>query len=152
MERSPGTYADKNEEDRRQFILATLNTHYQGQAAAEAFNVTGKTDILILHDSQNLFIGEVKFWSGASGFTSAIDQLFNYTAWRDTKLALIVFVREKGLSEIIEKAKDALNKHPQFVEATEAAGETELRAKMRWPGDDRRLADLNVFFIHTPAT
>jgi hypothetical protein len=21
---------------------------------------------------------------------------------------------------------------------------------MRWPGDDERLADLNVFFVHTP--
>ena len=32
-------------------------------------------------------------------FAQAIDQLFGYTAWRDTKLALIVFVREKGPGE-----------------------------------------------------
>ena len=32
----------------------------------------------------------------------------------------------------------------------EAAEETELRATMHWPGDEERLADLNVFFVHTP--
>ena len=75
---------------------------------------------------------------------------FSYTAWRDTKLALIVFVREKNLTSIIEKAREVLEQHTQFVESKEAASETELRAKMSWPGDEQRHADLNVFFIQVP--
>ena len=54
MEQSPGTYARMGEEHRRQTIVATLNTHYAGRAAAEAFNVQRKTDILIRHDGRNL--------------------------------------------------------------------------------------------------
>ncbi len=77
MEQSPGTYAQMGEEDRRQTIVATLNTHYAGRAAAEAFNVAGKTDILIRHDGRNLFICECKFWEGPAGFTETIDQLFS---------------------------------------------------------------------------
>jgi hypothetical protein len=150
MERSPKTYADKGEEDRRQFLLAALNTHYHGAATAEAFNVSGKTDILIRHEGRNLFIAEGKFWGGAKAFGEAIDQLFGYAAWRDTKLALIVFVREKDLTSIIEKAREALGQHAQFVESKEAASETELRATMSWPGDEQRHADLNVFFIQVP--
>jgi hypothetical protein len=66
MERSPKTYAGMGEEDRRQVLLAALNTHYRGQTTAEAFNVSGKTDILIRHaEGKNLFIGECKFWEGA---------------------------------------------------------------------------------------
>ena len=65
MERSPKTYAGKGEEDRRQFLLAALNTHYQGAVIAEAFNVSGKTDILIRHEGRNLFIAKGKFWGGA---------------------------------------------------------------------------------------
>jgi hypothetical protein len=43
-EQSPGTYAGMGEEDRRQTIVATLNTHYAGRATAEAFNVrAGRT-------------------------------------------------------------------------------------------------------------
>jgi hypothetical protein len=151
MERSPDTYTDLDEEDRRQVIVAALNTHYRGQVTAEAFNVSGKTDILLRHpERRNLFIGECKFWSGAKGFIATIDQLSGYTAWRDTKLAVVMFVREKGLTAVVEKAREALGNHAQFVAWGEAASEAELRATVSWPGDERRHADMNVFLVHTP--
>jgi hypothetical protein len=115
MEQSPGTYAGMGEEHRRQTIVATLNTHYAGRATAEAFNVQGKTDILSRHDGRNLFICECKYWEGPAGFTETIDQLFRYTGWRDTKLAIVMFVREKGLTAILKKAKETLEQHPRFV-------------------------------------
>lgn len=150
MERSPKTYSGMGEEARRQVILDALNTHYRGEGTAEAFNVSGKTDILVRHEGSNLFIGECKFWTGAKGFTDTIDQLFGYRAWRDIKLAILMFVREKGLTSIIERGRDALAQHPQFVKWQQAANETELRATVSWTGDPRRHADLNVFFISTP--
>jgi hypothetical protein len=151
MERSPKTYTSMGEEDRRQVLLTALNSHYRGQTTAEAFNVKSKTDILVRHpEGRNLFIGECKFWSGAKSFTDTINQLFGYTAWRDTKLAIIMFVREKDLSTVVEKARAALEQHPQLVERREAATETELRATVSWSGDDRQHADLNIFFVHTP--
>ena len=139
------------EEALRTVLLDALNTHYRGQGTAEAFNVAGKTDILIRHEGNNLFIGECKFWSGVKGFVAAIDQLFGYTAWRDTKLALIMFVRERDLTAIIDKAREAIAEHDQFVAWRGSANETELRAVMSWPTDDRRHADLNVFFVPTPS-
>ena len=150
MEQSPETYAGMGEEDRRQTIVATLNTHYEGRAHAEAFNVSGKTDILIRHEGRNLFICECKFWTGQEGFTATIDQIFGYAGWRDTKLAIVMFVREKGLTTIVKKARGTLERHPGFVKWKTAAEETELRASMRWPGDEDRRADLNVFLAHTP--
>jgi hypothetical protein len=150
MERSPKTYADLNEEDRRQVLLAILNGQYRGLATAEAFNVAGKTDLRIMHDGQNLFIAECKFWSGAKGFSETLDQLFGYGGWRDTKLAVVMFVQERGLSEIVEKGRAALAEHPQFLMALDDADEAELRARVRWAGDDQRIVDLAVRFIHTP--
>jgi hypothetical protein len=150
MERSPKTYAGMNEEARRDVILTSLNTHYVGQGVAEAFNVGGKTDLLVRVDNRNVFIGECKFWAGAKAFARAVDQLFSYTAWRDTKLALVVFVREKNLTDVVATAASALESHPNFVEAKRPASETELRATMRWPGDEERVADLNIFLVHTP--
>jgi hypothetical protein len=58
MEQSPDTYAPLGEEDRRQVFLTALNSHYHGQASAEAFNVAGKTDILVRWEGQSLFIAE----------------------------------------------------------------------------------------------
>lgn len=147
IERSPRTYADMNEEALRTVLLDALNTHYRGGGTAEAFNVGGKTDILVRHEGSNLFIGECKFWSGPKGFTDALDQLLSYTAWRDTKLALIVFVRDRKLTGVIESARAALAAHPSFERWVAAANEEELRAVVHWPGDDRRFADLNVFFV-----
>lgn len=150
MERSPKTYAGMGEEDRRQVLLNALNTHYRGQTTAEAFNVAGKTDILIRHpEGRTLFIAECKFWSGPKGFVETIDQLFGYAGWRDTKLAIVMFIEQKGMTGVVDKARETLAGHGQFVEWQETATETELRATVSWPGDDKRLADLNVFFIHT---
>jgi hypothetical protein len=146
MERSPGTYAAMGEEDRRQVLLIPVNTQYRGQASAEAFNVMGKTDILLKWEGQNLFIAECKIWRGVKSFTDAVDQLFTYAAWRDTKLAVVMFVGAKSLTEIIDKAREVLAEHAQFEAWGEADSEQELRATMRWPGDDRRHAQLNVFF------
>ena len=61
-----------------------------------------------------------------------------------------MFVREKGLTAILKKAKETLEQHPQFVRSKSAAEETELRAEMSWPGDAERRADVNAFFVHTP--
>jgi hypothetical protein len=151
MERSPGTYKEMGEEDRRQVLLVPLNTQYRGQASAEAFNVTGKTDILLKWEGQNLFIGECKIWHGVKSFTDAIDQLFSYAAWRDTKLAVVMFVGQKNLSDVIDKAREALAAHEQFETWGDADNQQELRAAMRWPGDDRRHAELTVFFVHVPS-
>jgi hypothetical protein len=56
-----------SEENRRQTIVGTLNTHCQGRASAEAFNYQGKTNILIRYEDRNLFICECKFWTGPEG-------------------------------------------------------------------------------------
>jgi hypothetical protein len=66
----------------------------------------GKTDVLIRFEDLNLFIAECKFWEGARAFSEAIDQLFGLTSWQHTKLTLIVFVREKGLTAIIERGDE----------------------------------------------
>lgn len=50
-----------------------LNGHYEVQGVAEAFNHTGKTDILLPYEGRNVFIAECKFWGGPKLFTETID-------------------------------------------------------------------------------
>ncbi|WP_307529778.1 hypothetical protein [Streptomyces umbrinus] len=47
LELAPGTSAKMGEEEIRNLLLIGLNSHFEGQAADEVFNNTGKTDILI---------------------------------------------------------------------------------------------------------
>lgn len=149
IERTPERFKAWDEEALRDLYLVMLNSHYEGAAVGEAFQAKGKTDILVRQDDRNVFVGECKWWSGKAAFTGAIDQLFSYTTWRDTKLALVVFVKTKELTPTMTKGKDALGSHPQFIAWEPGSGEeTELRAEMTWPGDAARRATLSVFFVH----
>lgn len=152
MERTPGAYADRDEETLRDFILTMLNTHYEGQATGETFQVAGKTDILVRVENQNVFVGECKWWSGPAAFGDAIGQLYSYTTLRDTKLALVVFVGAKGFGEIVSKARATIEAHDSFVSWLPASEKGELRASVVSPDDPSRQATLHVFLFHIPGT
>lgn len=105
------TYAKWREEARRDVLLLLLNSHYEGQAHAEAFNGAGKTDILIRFEDANLFVGECLMWDGAKGLAKKLDQLFGYSTWSDVRLALVAFVEPRDLTGVIEGGKEAIENH-----------------------------------------
>jgi hypothetical protein len=121
MERLPRTARRFKEEEFRDLILFVLNSNYEGLARGEVFNGEGKTDILLPYQDANAFIGECKFWKGPRLFKEAIDQLLGYTVWRDTKAALLLFIKTGDATSIIAKADAALRDHPCFVSTRPAA-------------------------------
>ncbi len=103
MEKTARSHICNDEEELRDFILATLNTHYEN-ASGETFRKIGKTDIHILFENQAAFIGECKVWRGNEAFESAIQQLFNYSTWKDIKVTLIFFNKQnKRFQSILSK-------------------------------------------------
>lgn len=115
MERTPRTFDALHEEDLRNLYLAVLNANYEGAAAGEVFNGSGKTDILLRWLNLNAFIGECKFWDGPSKFSEAIDQLLGYLVWRDSKAALVIFIKQVDASGVVEKARQAVKDHSSFI-------------------------------------
>src|SRR5437762_10375807 len=103
MERTPGAYNSLGEENLRSVFLTSLNAQFEGGATGETFNVSGKTDILIRHGDRNVFIGECKIWDGPKTLTDAIDQILGYLAWRDTRAAVVIFIRRKDIGAVVEK-------------------------------------------------
>lgn len=101
------------EEHLRNVLLGMLNTNFTGQATGETFNGAGKTDILIRHEDRNLFIGECKFYDGPKSVTDAVDQVLSYAVWRDTKTALLLFVRDQAFGPAVDAAVAAVSDHPQ---------------------------------------
>lgn len=150
LERSPGSFARAEENTLRDHMLVTLNSHYTGETHAEAFNRNGKTDILIRVADRNVFIAECKWWKGPQSLSEALAQLFGYATWRDTRVALIFYVRSKEVSAIIEKARETLAGHPSFLRWAESDDEAELRCRVRWPDDPVRQAVLAAVFVHLP--
>jgi hypothetical protein len=79
------------------------------------FDGAGKTDILLRYNDRNAFIGECKIWHGERHFSEAIGQLLSCTVWRDTKAALIPFIRQGDATAIIDMADAATKAHPAFM-------------------------------------
>ena len=150
IERSPSAFAGMSEEHLRQHFLVQLNGQYQGQATGETFNFQGKTDILVRVEGRNIFIAECKFWSGEKGLLEAIDQLLGYAAWRDTKLALLVFVRTKDFGAVIKKIGAAVQSHPSVKTRENYASETGYRFRLRHRDDPERELLLTVLAFHVP--
>jgi hypothetical protein len=111
LERTPSVAAKLDEEEIRDILLVGLNAQFEGDAGGELFNGAGKTDILIRVDDRNIFIGECKVWSGPKTMDDALDQLFGYLVWRDTKAAILLFIRNKDVSAVIEKAVAKIKQH-----------------------------------------
>jgi hypothetical protein len=114
LERSPSITARMGEETIRDLLLLFLNAQFEGAAAGEVFNASGKTDILIRAEDRNVFVAECKIWRGPKTIQEALTQLLTYLTWRDTKAALLVFIRNGQPTEIIKKAVKEVEQHPNY--------------------------------------
>lgn len=149
MERHPSIYRDKDEETLRDHFLMVLAPHFDS-ATGETFNKEGKTDILIRHEKQNLFVAECKFWSGIKGFHKAIDQMLNYLTWRDSKAALVCFVKNKEIAPVLSTIQEQLPDHACFVKDGGVKQEGWFRFEFHLPGDENRLVKVAVLVFHFP--
>ncbi|MCE1244865.1 hypothetical protein [Oryzomicrobium sp.] len=151
MERSPSAFTSMDEESIRSHFLVQLNGHYEGQATGETFNYQGKTDILIRSEGKNIFIAECKFWSGPKRLTETIDQLLGYSSWRDTKVAVIVFNRNKNFSKVLESIQEMSKAHGNFKRQVESSSETMFRYVFAHRDDSNRELLLTVMAFDVPA-
>lgn len=154
MERSPKAFAEMGEEDLRTHFLVQLNGHYQGQATGETFNSNGKTDILIRNDNQNVFIAECKFWKGKKGYLATIDQLLGYVTYRDTKTAIVVFVKNKDFTKVCEEIKSVTSEHSNFVKYIDSyippKNSSTFRCEFKNENDDEKHFYLTVMAFCIP--
>ena len=150
MECSPAAFSTMNEEALRTQILVPLNGHYEGNATGETFNYQGKTDILIRVDGKNIFIAECKIWNGAKTLSSAIDQLLGYASWRDTKVAVVVFNRNKDFTRVIETIPATVKKHPNYKREAECVAGAEFTCILGHQDDSNRELTMAVVAFNVP--
>ncbi|MBK8459502.1 MAG: hypothetical protein IPL43_04320 [Micropruina sp.] len=115
LERTPKTTDKLDEEELRDLLLGNLNGYWRGAAGGELFNGSGKTDILIRDGDRNAFIAECKIWRGSKAVTDALDQLLSYLVWRDSKAALVVFIKTADPALTIAKLHAAVAAHTPGV-------------------------------------
>ena len=149
-EQHPEIYKGKGEEALRDQLIFVLAPNIEGVVAGEAYNKKGKTDIAIKHESTNLFIGECKIWKGARGFSETIDQILGYLTWRDSKAAVMMFVPNKDISSVRKAAKEAAEKHPNYVRIVEEINEGWTNYRFHLQDDPGTYLNLAVQLYHLP--
>jgi len=150
LERSPQAFRGMDEENLRDQFLVPLNSHYEGQTTGETFNFSGKTDILIRDGDRSVFIAECKIWRGPRSLSNAIDQLLAYATWRDTKTAILVFNRNRKLTEVLERIPDILKSHSSFKRMMNFPSQTGFRCVLAQKDDPNREIILTVLVFEVP--
>ena len=135
----------EDEETIRDILLFVLNANYRNSVTGETFRGAGKTDLLLRWEGRDAFIAECKFWPGPKDFKKAVDQLLGYTVWRDSTIALILFLRNiADTSAIIRKAARVITEHPRFIRTLDGSSDPLQRQDfaMHAVGDQQRLVRL----------
>lgn len=152
MERSPSAFRTMGEEDLRQHFLVQLNGQFNGAATGETFNVNGKTDILLRHDGKNVFIAECKYWKGPKVYRETIDQLLGYTAWRDTKTAILIYNRGTAMSTVLAGVETETTAHSSYKRKVDWKHESGFRFVLHHPNDVNREFFLTVLVFDVPSS
>jgi hypothetical protein len=149
LERQPETFSAMGEDALRDLLLVILNNQF-GPAVGEMFSRKGKTDIVIVRERGPMFIAECKIWSGEKAFGEAIEQLLGYLVWRDTKAAMVAFVREKDVTGITKKALAALAGHARQVSHGAPIGDVPTEI-LHQEGDPRRHIRVALLIVPVPS-
>jgi len=150
MERSPKAFKDINEEALRMHFLMQLNGQYEGAATGETFNYSGKTDILIRSGGRNVFIAECKFWKGKSQYLETINQILGYASWRDTKVAILIFNRNKSITRVLDEIRSSTQEHSNYLSQKSQSNEGRFRYIFSQPSDTNRQMIITVMVFDVP--
>lgn len=145
IEQDPNSFVDLGETSLRSHIMSALKASFPVHSpTAETFNATGKTDIIIKHLNSNLFVAECKIWNGKSNIEPAIDQLMDYLTWRDSKTALILFVKTTNFSSILKQIKEIVKQHPNHLKFVNSENENRFNFEFSLKSDPSKIIKLAV--------
>lgn len=148
LERCKSLVRSLDEESLRDMFFMALNSAYKGLVSTEAFNHLGKTDVLIRKDDKNLYISEFKIWRNHDYFSDGIDQLLDNLTWRDSKCSYVIFSRNMDFSNVIEKAKELISKHPNHIKLTNKISENCFRFQFKNKTDSNKEVTLTLHLFN----
>jgi hypothetical protein len=150
IERDPGAFRGYSEEQLRTQFLMHLNGAFEGQGTGESFSHRGKTDIFLRVKERAIFIAECKFWKGAASFQEIIDQLLGYLTWRESKTAILLFVRNADIGAVCQQVPGLVSTHKSFTKREQWGQQGEFRFVLRSARDESLPLVLTTMCFHFP--
>lgn len=151
LEESPASYVSMGEEDLRNLFLSHLKVSFTSfSSTGETFNNQGKTDIMVKSGNTILFVAECKIWKGPSPIQSSIDQLLGYLTWRQSKAALMFFVRNKNTDNVLEEIPKQVKVHPNYVRENSTSVKGTFNYVLHLDSGKENEVDFCVLVFHLP--
>jgi hypothetical protein len=88
---------------------------------------------------------------GPKTLTSAIEQIRGYLSWRDTKAAVIVFVRNRKFSSVVDQVMPTVEAADGWKRTVGQTAETTFRFVFGHRDDANREIVLSVVLLAVPA-
>lgn len=89
---------------------------------------------------------------GASQIQSSIDQLLGYLTWRQSKAALILFVRSKNIDNVLVEISKQVKAHSYYVRENSIQSKGQLQYILHLESGKDNEIDLSVLVFHLPKT
>ncbi|MDD5238856.1 MAG: hypothetical protein PHS34_08130 [Candidatus Omnitrophica bacterium] len=148
LERTSQRLRDRDEESLRDIFFIALNSAYKGTVSTEAFNHTGKTDLLIRQGKYNVFIAEFKIWHDNKYFLNGINQLLSNLTWNDTRCSYVIFSRNANFTDLIEKCKELIKTHSNYKSLIKPISPTSFLYEFSQIGDNKKQVRLSLHLIN----
>ena len=148
FEKTPRVYSRLTEPDLRDIILGNLNALFFNKATGETFNKRGDTDIHLSFSKGDILIMECKIWNGAVEYIKGLNQLFSYLTWRNNYAVIITFSKNKGCSDVVQNAKNAILNESTFLKnALKEYGQGEFSSVHLFPNDIGKKVEIHHLFF-----
>jgi hypothetical protein len=144
FENAPETYSQLDEPDLRNIIVGHLNHYFPGDVTGETFVKLGKADIRLKVFAGEILIAECKYWNGEEEFLKAIDQLFRYLTWRHNYGLVIVFSKNYGFTDVLNRIKEATQKHASYQGGFTELADTHFRSVHKFPDDPQKQIEVHI--------
>jgi hypothetical protein len=144
FERTPQAFSALQEEGLRDVLLSNFNAVFEGAAGGETFQGSGKCDIHLRIAQGQVFIAELKFWSGPQSLKEVIGQLRGRLSWRDAYGVALVLSRAANFTEVMNSVRESIPQCEGFVGTLSGRAENHSVARFTLASDDGRQATIHV--------
>jgi hypothetical protein len=149
FERTPQAFRQLTEEGLRDILLSNLNAVFQGAAGGETFQGLGKVDIHLRISQGEVFVSELKVWTGPGSLQVVVGQLRERLTWRDAYGVALILSRNASFSQVLQSVRDALPSLDGInAGSVTAKAANQFVARVGIVSDPARLATIHVLIYN----
>lgn len=150
FERIPTVYAPKSDEELREYIQAALQSGVGNSTAGLTVSSVGMSELLTRVNGINTFVADCMSWKGQKVLLQRVDRLLSYLTLSHSCAAVIVFVRNREFSLVVDAVAQALPYHSGYlgIKGRRSSSQSDYRFNLKGKPQDE--VTVSILLFHLP--